>query len=274
MITFRQLVSALRDFGIERSRPVIAHASLSAFGEVQGGAETLLGALLYCFDTLIMPSFTYRTMVVPEIGPAENGLAYGRFRDANLAAQFFHPNMPVDRLMGVLPEALRRDPKSSRSFHPILSFVGVNADNYLASQTLTEPLQPIGLLMDAQGWVLLLGVDHTVNTSLHYAERLAGRKQFMRWALTSEGIVECPQFPGCSDGFNEIASALAQVTRKMQIGQAWVQAIPLVDLTSTARAIVEADPLALLCENSYCERCPVIRDQVTAAAAQFPILLP
>jgi aminoglycoside 3-N-acetyltransferase len=270
MITFRQLVSALRDLGIDRSRPVIAHASLSAFGEVQGGAETLLGALMYCLDTLIMPAFTYQTMVVPEIGPAENGLAYGSYRDANLMAQFFHPNMPVDRLMGVLPEALRRSSKSSRSSHPILSFVGMNAQSYLASQTLTEPLQPIGLLMEAQGWVLLLSVDHTVNTSLHFAERLAGRKQFMRWALTSEGIVECPQFPGCSDGFNQIAPALAQVTRKMQIGPGWVQAIPLVDLISTARAIVEADPLALLCENSYCERCPVIRDQVAASAAQFP----
>ena len=269
MITFRHLVAALRGLEIDPRRPVIAHASLSAFGEVQGGAETVLGALLYWLDTLIMPAFTYKTMVVPEIGPEENGMAYGSHRDANLMTQFFSPNMPVDRLMGVLPEALRRHPKSSRSSHPILSFVGVNAEEYLACQTLAEPLKPIGALVEAQGWVLLLGVDHMVNTSIHYAERLAGRKQFVRWALTTHGVVECPRFPGCSDGFNRISPHLTQVARHAQIGSAQVQAVPLVDLISTVKTIIEADPLALLCENSYCERCPAVRNQAKVAVSNF-----
>ena len=66
----------------------------------------------------------------------------------------------------------------------------------MAVQTLAEPLAPIGALAQRGGWVLLLGVNQTVNTSLHYAERLAGRPQFTRWALTYEGVRECPQFPG------------------------------------------------------------------------------
>ncbi len=164
--------------------------------------------------------------------------------------------------MGVVPEAMRQHPRSRRSMHPILSFIGMNAGSYLESQTLEEPLKPIERLVEADGWVLLLGVDHTVNTSIHYAEWLAGCKQFVRWALTPNGVLECPGFPGCSDGFGQLAPRLEPVTRQIQVGGGQVQAVPLQELVSTARAWVEADPLALLCERSYCERCAAVRKHV------------
>ena len=147
--------------------------------------------------------------------------------------------------------------------------MGIGVDVALQAQTLKQPYEPIRVLGELEGWVLLLGVDHMVNTSIHYAERLAGRKQFVRWALTTHGIVECLRFPGCSDGFNKISPYLAHVTRHVQIGPAQVQAVPLVDLVSTARAILEADPLALLCDNSYCERCPAVRNQAKVAVSNF-----
>lgn len=184
VISFHSLLAGLRRLNLGDSRPVIAHASLSSFGNVQGGAEALLGALLSLYPALVMPTFTYKTMLTPEVGPPNNGLTYGSRPDANRMAEFFHPAMPADRLMGVLPEALRRHPHARRSSHPILSFAGVNADLVLSSQTIDEPLAPIRMLAEAQGWVLLLGVDHKVNTSIHYAELLAGRPQFVRWALT------------------------------------------------------------------------------------------
>jgi aminoglycoside 3-N-acetyltransferase len=148
--------------------------------------------------------------------------------------------------------------------HPILSFIGMNASSYLESQTLAEPLKPLECLSEAKGWALLLGVDHTVNTSIHYAERLAGRKQFVRWALTPEGVVECPGFPGCSDGFGQLAPRLEPVARQMQVGTGLVQAVPLQELVATASAWIKADPLAMLCDRSYCERCAAVRKSVSA----------
>src|SRR5574338_227971 len=136
MATFRELVTAFRQLEIDPSRPVIAHGSLSAFGQVQGGADTLLGALLSQFHSLVMPAFTYKTMLVPETGPENNAMIYGSGRDHNFMAEFFRPSMPVDRLMGALPEALRRHPSAQRTSHPILSFVGVNAAPALECQTL------------------------------------------------------------------------------------------------------------------------------------------
>jgi aminoglycoside 3-N-acetyltransferase len=262
MLTFRDFSVGLRKLEIDHARPVIAHASLSAFGEVHGGADTILGALLMAFNTLIMPTFTYKTMITPEVGPPDNAITYGSGKDANRLAEFFHPAMPADRLMGRLAEALRQHPKAHRSSHPILSFAGVNADEALNAQMCDEPFTPIHALKNDQGWVLLLGVDHTVNTSIHYAEWTAGRKQFVRWALTPKGVVECGGWPGCSNGFQAIAPRLEGVTRKAQVGQSEIQAVPLVELTNTVQSMLDENPLALLCEQPECERCNAVRASV------------
>lgn len=259
MITFREIFNGLRKLDIDRSRPVIAHASLSAFGEVHGGAETVLGALLGAFQTVVMPTFTYKTMITPEVGPEGNAMTYGSGQNANRMAEFFHQDMPADRMMGVIPEALRLHPNARRSSHPIFSFTGIHATEILEAQTLTEPLAPIGVMWEIQGWVLLLGVDHTVSSSIHYAERLAGRKQFTRWALTANGVVECPGFPGDSAGFGVISSRLEKVTRKVQVGSSLIQAVPLVDLIDIVRTWIVEDPQALLCSQPDCERCVAVR---------------
>jgi len=259
MISYEDFVSAFNKLGIPGYTPVISHASLSAFGEIRGGADSLLGALLDVFETLVMPGFTYKTMVVPQVGPPENGLNYGSNPESNFLAEFFHPRMEVDRLMGRIPQHLQRHPGAQRSTHPILSLLGVNAESFLDSQTLKEPLMPILKMMEAGGWVLLLGVDHTVNTSIHLGERLAGRKQFVRWALTKNGIVECPGFPGCSDGFNDIEPRLVYSVRKVCVGNSFAQAIPLEDLINAVKLSIEKDPLSLLCDRSYCERCQDMR---------------
>ena len=266
MVTFRDFSNALRRLEIDPARPIIAHASLSAFGEVHGGVDTLLGALLMSFNTLVMPVFTYKTMLTPPVGPPGNGISYGSGQDANLLAEIFRPEMPADRLMGCVPERLRHHPQAQRSCHPILSFTGVNAGEILAAQTLEHPLDPIGVLLEAQGWVLLLGVDHTVNTSIHYAEKLAGRKQFIRWALTAEGVVACPGWPGCSLGFQAIAPQLEQVTRWVEVGATQIQALPLAALIETARALIAEDPQALLCGREDCERCQAVRQSLLPAA--------
>lgn len=266
MLTFRELNTGFRKLDLDPSKPLIVHASISAFGAIQGGADTMLGALTSIADTLVMPAFTYKTMLIPETGPPDNGLSYGTGYATNRTAQIFDPHMPVDRLMGALVEALRRHARSCRSLHPILSFTGINASRALEAQTYAEPLAPIGVLAVEQGWVLLLGVDHTVNTSIHYAERLVGRKQFIRWALTQHGVRECPGFPGCSEGFHAIAPELEQVSRKVQIGTAMVEAVPLSELISTAQALIEADPKALLCSRPYCQRCSAVGKDLTGAA--------
>jgi aminoglycoside 3-N-acetyltransferase len=201
-------------------------------------------------------------MITPEVGPPDNGIVYGSGENANRMAEFFHPHMPADATIGIIPDTLRLRPKAKRSSHPILSFAGVGVEAALAAQTLTEPLAPIRVLTEAGGWVVLLGVDHTVNTSLHYAEKLARRKPFTRWALTPSGVHECPGFPGCSDGFEALAPRVHALTRQQQVGEACVQALPLAPMIEVAKTLMEEDPRALLCALPDCPRCQAVREGV------------
>jgi aminoglycoside 3-N-acetyltransferase len=255
----------LRAFFLELGlfeKPVIVHASLKAFGHIQGGADVMLRALQESTAGIVVPTFTYKTMVTPALGPSHNGLSYGNDQNLNSMAEFFKLDMPADRMMGMFPETLRTHPNARRTAHPILSFAGINADTALSAQTLFDPLAPIRTLAEQDGWILLLGVDHTVNTSIHYGEKLAGRRQFTRWALTHARMVECAGFPGDSSGFNVIAPDIERDTRFLQIGTAMVQAMPLKRLLEVVQARLKRNPLDLLCEREDCERCNAIRDSI------------
>ena len=240
-------------------RPVIVHASVKAFGFIQGGAETMIRALIETTAAVIAPAFTYKTMLTPEVGPPHNGILYGRDRDLNAMAVPYHKHMPVDPMIGMLPETLRQHPLSRRTLHPILSFAGIHAEAALDAQTLYNPLAPIGVLADQDGWVILLGTDHTVNTSIHFAEKLAGRRQFIRWALTRDRVVECPGFPGDSEGFEVLDLDLESDTRIVQVGAAVIRAVPLDRLFEATIARLKRNPLDLLCHRPDCTRCNDIR---------------
>lgn len=238
---------------------MIAHASLKPLGYIQGGAEAVLKAMLASFAGLIMPTHTYKSKIIPEVGPPNNGIVYGNGIYKNKMAQPFHSGMRADSMMGTLPETLRCHPSATRTAHPILSFAGVNVDFALVTQTLYEPLAPIGALAEQDGWVVLINVDHTVNTSIHYAEKLAGRKQFVRWALVDERVVECPNYPGDSMGFQAIEEFIRPDTRRVDIGDAFIDAVPLKRLVEVVRGLIRKDPLALLCDQPDCERCSAVR---------------
>ncbi len=258
MLTYDELKSAFEDLNIA-DRPVIAHASLRRFGEVEGGAGTVLHALMDSTSGLIMPTFTYNTMVTPEVGPPNNGITYGSNRDNNRRAEPFQITMPPDKMIGILPWMLLQQESAIRTAHPILSFGGLGVDNALATQTLYEPLAPIGALAEQNGWVVLINVDHSVNTSIHYAEKLAGRRQFIRWALVENRVVECPGYPGDSSGFQAIEEYIEPDTRRVEIGTGFIQALPLKRLFNAVKELIVRDRLALLCEREDCERCNAVR---------------
>jgi aminoglycoside 3-N-acetyltransferase len=268
-VSFRDIQKGLRELGLTSSSRVIAHASLSAFGLVRGGAETVVGALTSFCPLVVMPAFTYQCTVWPLVGPPDNAATYGGHEEENANAEIFRADLPVHPSLGIVAETLRQMRGAIRSTHPLASFVavGAEAEAVLASQSLVEPLGPIAYLEEAKGDVLLLGVNHTANTSIHYAEARAGRKRFTRWALTRQSIVECPAVSGCSEGFEAIAEHIQAFTRSTQIGAARVQRIPLVELLHTAEELIRSDPAALLCNRPDCERCNAIRMSLAPALA-------
>jgi aminoglycoside 3-N-acetyltransferase len=257
-ITGRDIETQLRDeLGVTQDTQLIAHVSLSAFGAVDGEEKAVAEAMLAAAGTVMMAAFTFQTQVIPQVGPADNAIIYGTGDKINQKAEIFRPDLPVHPDCGLVAEMLRRDHKTLRSTHPILSFVaqGKHAREALSSQTRQNPLAPIAWLEAHDGLVLLMGVDQRVNVSLHLAEQRAGRKAFTRWALTVDDIEELPNIPGCSDGFNAIWVDLMEMTTVTHIGMARCETIPIKPLLAYAEQRLRADPHYLLCDKPSCLSC-------------------
>ena len=270
MISYREFANGFRQLNIPSHQPVLAHISNSVFAEVKGGADTLLAALLATVDSLMVPTFTFQTMVVPRTGPTNNALDYREYTQ-DASGEIFTETLPCHPAMGEFAEKARNHAQARRSSHPILSFSGVGVDVALNDQTLSEPWAPIQKLNELQGWVLLVGCDQTVNYTIHLAEMISGRKQFIRWALTEEKVVECPHFPGCSRGFDAIDSLLQDSPRQILIGTTRVRAYSLQELIGQAVDILQKDPLTLLCSQKNCEYCDEIRRWVRSRSHWIPL---
>ena len=63
MFTKEQILTQLNNLNVPNGKPVIVHTSLRAVGEIQGGAQTLLDALIERFTAygglLIIPTHTW-----------------------------------------------------------------------------------------------------------------------------------------------------------------------------------------------------------------------
>jgi len=256
---YRNVLLALRRIGVDGEARVLAIGPAAEPEILRGGVAALTAALADSCTTVITPTFTYQTMVYPSEGPADNAVDYPAASDASVDAEFFRASLPASPLMGPLAESIRRSGGAERSSHPILSFAGWNAGEILETQTLAEPFAPIDELARAGGDVILLGAEPSANVALHLAEQRAGRKQFVRWALTPKGVIECPVFPGCARGLGAIEPMLAGVERSEKIGSFILQRIPLRDLLNIAVAWIRQDPQALLCDNPECPFCSAVR---------------
>ena len=154
----------------------MVHAALSSLGYIAGGAQAVVLALLDAVGadgTLIMPTHSgdlsdpaeWRNPPVPEEW-------WATIRASTPA---FDPELTPTRKMGAIAECLRHVRRVLRSNHPTVSAaaVGPNAEVVVSGHELAFGLgesSPQARLYDLDGWVLLLGVTHANNTSLHLAE--------------------------------------------------------------------------------------------------------
>ena len=163
-----RLARDLTDLGIESGITLIVHSSLSAIGWVEGGASTVVRALIEVLGkdgTLAMPAATPQcaepdplTVFVTETTPTK---------------------------MGTIAETFRTWPGTLRSTHPLES---VCARGPLAAEvTSVHPLAfsegpgtPFGRLHDCDSAILLLGVGFNRCTALHYAESLSKKRRTAR----------------------------------------------------------------------------------------------
>ena len=239
---------------------VCLHSSLRSFGPVEGGAETLVSAFEAAGCTLIVPAFTYRTHIStpPEHFLPRNGESRDRPASSGQALQAFEPGDPhVTPEMGAIPAALVRHPAMRRSTHPLNSFAALGpASGIVAGQTLADIYAPYkALYASGQGFLLLAGVGLDCATPIHFAEELAGRGLFQRWALDSTlGPVRC-SVGGCSDGFERLAPTVADIERRERVGESRWRIFPFREFVEACTERIRREPGITHCEDPACERC-------------------
>jgi aminoglycoside 3-N-acetyltransferase len=174
--TIDSLQADFRALGIRSGMVLLVHSSLSALGWVCGGAVAVIIALqevLGATGTLVMPTHsTDLTEPSQWENPPVPESWWSVIREKMPAYQ---PDLTPTRSMGVIAETFRKQKGALRSTHPHHSFCayGHQASHITNNHSLKFGLgegSPLARIYDLGGFVLLLGVGHDSNTSMHLAE--------------------------------------------------------------------------------------------------------
>lgn len=169
MQVFKEDIKAgLKVLGLRKGDCVGVHSSLSSFGVVEGGADTVIDALLETVGetgTVVMPTHS-------------NNLAKVELTSEEIAigVSWLFKIMPYDPketpcTTGVIPETFRKRNGVVRSLHPSLSIAakGPRAKEIVETQS-GRSLDGWKRMLELDGYVLLMGVGLRVCTAMHLAE--------------------------------------------------------------------------------------------------------
>jgi aminoglycoside 3-N-acetyltransferase len=241
--TVSSLLTDLRALGVEPGMTLLVHSSLSAIADwVVGGASAVILALEAAIGpegTLVMPT---QSGELSDPANWQHPPVPQHWWDLiRQEMPPFCPDLTETRSMGRIPETFRKQEGVLRSNHPQTSFAawGKHAQFVTADHALENELgerSPLARIYDLAGSVLLLGVGHERNTSLHLAEYRAtySRKRIISSAapILVDGQRQWVTFEGIDlddEDFPQIGAAFADATglvRQGKVGQATALLMP------------------------------------------------
>lgn len=223
-VTKKSLIRDLKDGGVEAGSTVIVHSSLSSLGWVCGGPVALIQALMEVVTdegTIVMPGHSgdysdpehWQNPPVPE--------EWHETIKEEMPA--FQPEITPTRGVGAVPEVFRKFPDVLRSNHSCMSFTawGKDAATITADHQLDYSMgesSPLDEIYKLNGDILLIGVDHERNSSIHLAEYKANyQKNIKKFGgpIIKEGKriwVEYEDIDYDSDDFNKVGKAYEEQT--------------------------------------------------------------
>lgn len=224
-INARKLFNSLQAMGIADHANVLVLSTPAFVESLTSGASTLHSVLIQLCSTILAPTFTTRTLVIPEVGPSNNGVVYGSGQESNANADLWAMDLPSDEGRYSYGEFLRQQSAAQRSRHPVWSFaaLGENATACLRLQSLQNPFAPLRWLAANNGIFLCLGGSPSQNVAHWLAQQRAGLPTYVRWALLSDRVVEVPLYPS-QQTVQPIVADFAKITR---MGEFPCYALPL-----------------------------------------------
>ncbi len=251
------LVAQLRALGVEPGGVLLVHTSFRAVRPVEGGPAGLVGAL----REAVGPG---GTVVMPSWGGDDD--------------RVFDPaTAPADADLGVVADTFWRLPGVRRSAHPF----AFAAAGPVAERVVGDPLplpphgpaSPVGRVHELDGQVLLLGVGHDANTTLHLGEVLGGAPYRTPKFCTVAGPdgrptrVDYGENDSCCQRFALADGWLRAAGRQREgvVGRAHARLVRSRDVVDAARAALASDPLVFLhAPADGCEECDAARRSVAA----------
>ena len=228
---------------------LILHGSMRSVGEVKGGAESVIDALLEIVGpegTIMAPAFSN----VRRIREGDQVPQAGDIHSANI---------------GILAVILASRPDSARSRHRAFGFtaLGKNAEFLTANAPFHFPLganSPLAKLYQLNGGILLIGTGHNTNCAVHLAEAWADVPYGRRKAIVpneQEEWQEMQGTPECSRGFRKIEPVLrqARILREAYVGNAPSQYMRIQYAVTMAIEMLRGNPESLLCDEPDCAPC-------------------
>lgn len=177
LVTIPTIINGLTALGVTEGAKLLVHCSMSSFGRVQGGAQTIVEALVSKVGgsgTIVVPTLTDGRFDPSEWrNPPAPEHSWDRIR---FESPEFHPSKtPTDRTMSAVYELFRTWPGVIRTDHPHSSMAawGKDRDQLTHTHRLEERFgdsSPLGVLYELDAQVLFLGTNYATNTCFHLAE--------------------------------------------------------------------------------------------------------
>jgi aminoglycoside 3-N-acetyltransferase len=247
--THEELVRQLVTLGVRPGSVLLVHAAFSSVRPVQGGPLGLIGAL----RTALGPN---GTLVMPAMA------------DDDVHA--FDPATSPCHSMGVVADTFWRLPGVLRTDSPhAFAAEGPHAAVITRDQPVDVPHgpdSPVGRVHELDGQVLLLGVGHDANTTLHLAENLAGvryRLQAVATVLVAGRVTRChyTEVDHCCENFSLMDGWLdaTGLQRRGTVGHGEARLARSRHLVRIAVAHLEDDETVFLHPPGVCGECDEAR---------------